>query len=169
MKIFLDINTGVMRSTLGGATIRLLRMYRGNVLPLDVVLMDGNQQVTSTILVDGINLKLGIAGYTRGSQPVVEQDSFSVTGEVATGVVDLTGSDLEDYFDTLVPASAAQWLFKMEIQVENSAGSFRQTYFNGQICIAREVLPVTTHTPQAITDNSGTPIEDNAGTPITSN
>jgi hypothetical protein len=169
MKIFLDINTNVMRTSLGGAAIRLLRLYRGNVLPLEVVLMDGNQQVTSTILLDGVSLKLAIAGYTRGSEVLIEQDSFSLSGEIATGTVDLSADALTDYFDSFVPSNAAQWLFKMEIQAVNDAGSFRQTYYSGQIVICREVISFSVHAPQAITDNSGTSITDNGGTDVTTN
>ena len=169
MKLFVDINTGTIRTSISSSPIRLLRLYRGNVLPLSLVLVDGSTIVTSDTIIDSISLQLAIAGFTRGAQPLVEQDEFTLAGEVATGSLDLSGDDLADYFTDIVPANTPQWMFKMEIQAVSASGSFRQTFYSGQAIIVREILPFNPITVQAITDNDGNVITDNEGGAITDN
>lgn len=140
MKLFLDIITGEFRNTLNGARLPAVKFCAGDVIPLEITLVEGRTNVTATALASG-TLRGSIKGFPLASVSIADV-SLTLSTDKAVGEFDLSGVGVSNYLSSNVPASSSLGECVFEVQIEK--GSTKETVSQSRSLIARDLVTVGT-------------------------
>lgn len=141
MKLFLDITTGEFRKTLNGARLPAVKFCAGDIVPMEITLVEGRTNVTAAALTGGGILRCSIKGFPLSAVSIANT-TLSLSTDKATGQFDLSGAEITNYLSSNVPASSVIGECVLEVQIE--AGSSKETVSQARSLIARDLVTVGT-------------------------
>jgi hypothetical protein len=127
VRLYIDIESGEIRRDLGAAALTGLVFYQGNRVPLEIVFMSGDTEVTSDILTGGATLQVGILSARSGGDVLALTDSYTLVGEVASATLALATAEMEAEFAT-VPTEWREIESWFEVAVTSGDETTRQTF-----------------------------------------
>lgn len=139
MRLYIDINTGQLKRNVDGAVLGPLQLYLKNILPLELVFIDGTESVTTEVLADAALLKVGIKAQPGAASLLALASNYVLNGEVAVLTLNLNTTELVNYFSANVTKGAQAANLFLEIQVTSADESTTETYHQSKCVVNRNV------------------------------
>lgn len=147
MKIYVDVVSGKLLRYPNGPDAAALLFTSKDVLPFEVVFLDGAGPVTSTVLAGGATLKVGIKARPGASALLAFTSAFTVNDEVASGTLSLATAQVAAFFLSNVASGASGGQAVLEVEVSAADESTRETFIQHPCVIRREINATTDANP----------------------
>lgn len=139
VRLYIDIESGEVRRDLGAAALTGIVFFQGNRVPLELVFMRGDEEVTSDILTGGAVLQVGLRSARPGVGVLALADFYSLDGEVASTILSLATVAIVDELAT-VPADWREVEAWFEVVVTSADETTRQTFAQLAARVRREAI-----------------------------
>lgn len=139
MKIYVDITTGEIRRTLNGLPVQQLHFHQNDILALQIVLVDGTDEVTAAQLAGGKTLDVSLNYYPLPSNIIARGEAPTISGDLYTISLDLSASAIGTFLTDKVPASSQSVPTVFEIQLRTVAGSLVETIHQSRALLFRDM------------------------------
>lgn len=154
--LYIDVNTGEVRTALNGAVAKRLKLYLRDLTPLKIAFHQNGTVITSTVLEsEAAGLKVGLRVKPGQGLLMALATSYAIASEEAAVILSLNTTEITDYFNAL-PASQFEAEMTLEVEVTSADDSERVTYFQAPILVGREVNMDADQTPSAAAANGAT-------------
>lgn len=154
--LYIDVNTGEVRTALNGAVAKRLKLFLRDLTPLRIAFHQNGAIVTDAILEsEAAGLKVGLRVKPGQGILMALATSYTIASEEAAVILSLNTTEITGYFDAL-PASQIEAEMTLEVEVTSSDDSERVTYFQAPILVGREVNMDADQTPSEAAANGAT-------------
>lgn len=139
MNLFVDIDTGELRRSLGGSLVQRLVLTVNDILPINVTYVQNGVAVTSTVLAGSAAQYIGLISLNGEGVLLAQVKEHEVAEEVASSILNLDGEALTSFIAANLGPDQWDTEAMFEIRVISEDSSRRHTYLQIRTTVRKDV------------------------------